>query len=96
MINFINLKVNYFLRNLLFLKSYFFILLGEVAVKRKVVIEDVLGLFYAGDPVLFLVNMKTINCCFILLFVYLLWLVSVIFSYLFYFISIISNLLFIF
>jgi hypothetical protein len=42
-------------------------------VKRKVLIEDVLGLFYAGDPVLFLVNMKTINCCLMLIIIYLIW-----------------------
>jgi hypothetical protein len=46
---------------------------GDFSVRRKVLIEDVLGLFYAGDPVLFLVNMKTWHCCMMLLIIYLIW-----------------------
>lgn len=42
-----------------------------MSIKRKVLIEDVMGLFYAGDPVLFLVNMRTLNCCFMLLTIYI-------------------------
>jgi hypothetical protein len=45
--------------------------IGDFSVRRKVLIEDVLGLFYAGDPVLFLVNMKTWHCCVTLLIIYL-------------------------
>jgi hypothetical protein len=67
--NFIKVKVQCHYITLLLLKYS----PGDISVKRKVLIEDVLGLFYAGDPVLFLVNMKTINCCLMLILFYLIW-----------------------